>query len=100
MPITIAANRHWKVHQLDVNNTFLLGDLHEEVYMKLPELVPNHEGKVCLLKKSFYGLKQASRQWHARLVNELVSLGYKQSKNDYSLFTKHISNKITILMIC
>ena len=35
--LTIAANSKRKVHQLDVNNAFLHADLHEEVFMKIPE---------------------------------------------------------------
>lgn len=87
------------MHQLDVNNAFQHGDRHEKVYMKVPDLVPNPDNKVCLLKKSLYGLKQDSRQWHARLVNELINLGYKQSKNDYSLFTKFTSKQVDILTV-
>ena len=73
---------------MDVNNALLHGDLHEEVYMTMPQGVPNPNNNVCLPKKSLYGLKQALKQWHEKLMLELKHLGFIQSKNDYSLFIK------------
>lgn len=53
--IALAASNNWKLFQLDVNNTFLHGDLKEGVYMKVPEIVPRKPNQVCRLNKSIYG---------------------------------------------
>ena len=67
--------------------------------MKAPEGLPNSSKKFCLLKKSLYGLKQASRQWFAKLVSELLSQGFSQSKNDYSLFIRDQQNSFTAVAV-
>ncbi|XP_074336065.1 uncharacterized protein LOC141673233 [Apium graveolens] len=97
--LALAAHINWPLFQLDVNNAFLHGDLHEEVYMIVPEGLPNPYSKVCKLVKSLYGLKQASRQWFSKLVGELLDRGYYQSKNDYSLFIKHANDLITVVVV-
>jgi hypothetical protein len=68
--LSLAANLDWPLHQLDVKNAFLHGDLDEEVYMDIP---PGYTGSaetkiVCKLERALYGLKQSPRAWFGRLV--------------------------------
>jgi hypothetical protein len=53
-----------ELHQMDVKTTFLNGDLLKNVYMAQPKdvAVKEKEHMGCHLRKSIYGLKQASRQ--------------------------------------
>ncbi|MCH79432.1 retrovirus-related Pol polyprotein from transposon TNT 1-94 [Trifolium medium] len=98
--MAIAAAQNWPLYQLDVNTAFLHGDLHVEVYMKPPPgLHLSSPDLVCKLQRSLYGLNQASRQWNAKLTETLISTGYKQSKADYSLFTKQSSTGFTAILV-
>ena len=65
----------------------------------MPKGIPNPNNKVCILKKSLYGLQQASRQWFSKLKDTLICLGYTQSKSDYSLFLNKTSTQITIIAV-
>jgi hypothetical protein len=86
---------------MDVKNAFLHGDLHEEVYMHIP---PGFEtnltnGKVLRLHRSLYGLKQSPRAWFDRFRQPMLKRGYLQSNADHTLFYKHATGKVAILIV-
>ncbi|KAL4376695.1 hypothetical protein GQ457_02G014510 [Hibiscus cannabinus] len=98
--MAVAAAQNWNLQQLDINNAFFHGFLQEEVYMELPPgFSPDSSGLVCRLKKSLYGLKQASRQWNERLTDALLTQGFKQSVSDSSLFTKGEGSMFIALVV-
>ena len=98
--MAITVKKGWHLHQPEVNNDFLHGDLHEDIYMKMPQGVQSDiTNAVCKLNKSLYGLKQASRQWYAKLIEVLLQRSYTHSENDYSLFCKKDSNSVVFLAV-
>ena len=67
-------------------------------YMKLPQGIHSTlPSAVCKLNKSIDGLKQASRQGHAKLPEVLYARGYKHSSNDYSLFYRRTEHSAVFL---
>lgn len=67
-----------ELQQLDVKIAFLYCGLDETIYMYQPEgfVVEGKEYHVCKLKKSFYGLKQFSRQWYKHFDTSMIDHGY------------------------
>lgn len=97
--LTLVVKKGWIIHQLDVNNAFLHGDINGEVYMKLPQgFSKDNDTHVCRLKKSIYGLKQASYNWYHN-TNALLELGFTQSKADYSLFLYNQNEVFVVALI-
>ncbi|KAK4254159.1 hypothetical protein QN277_020331 [Acacia crassicarpa] len=98
--LSIAVNLDWGLHQLDVKNAFLNGELKEEVYMKLPPGFPGKKpNQVCKLKRSLYGLKQSPRAWFDRFTRVMKKHGFTQGQSDHTLFVKHYNGKMTILTV-
>nr|GEV77678.1 retrotransposon protein, putative, Ty1-copia subclass [Tanacetum cinerariifolium] len=72
-------------NELDVKTVFLHGNLEEVIYMKQP---PGYEqgNKVCLLKKSLYGLKQSHRQSYKRFDEYMMNNEFKRSSYDSCVY--------------
>ena len=97
-----AATYNWKLHQYDVKNAFLHGDLAEEIYMQIPPGYYSNslKGWVCKIKKALYGLKQAPRAWFGKFSQTMLRLGYDQSDGDHTLFVKANTNgKVAALLV-
>jgi hypothetical protein len=86
--LSLAISSGWPIHQIDIQNAFLHGNLSEHVYMSQPPGFehPQHPHHLCKLNKALYGLKQAPRAWFSRLSCKLLALGFSNSKSDTSLF--------------
>jgi hypothetical protein len=99
--LALAVSHGYLVHQLDVHNAFLHGFLREDVYMRQPVgfTDPQYPHHVYKLRRSLYHLKQAPRAWFQCFADYLESLGFQESKSDYSMFTFHGAGVFLILLI-
>src|SRR3954462_15336585 len=52
-------------------------------------VVKGEETKVCKLLKSFYGLKQAPKQWHEKFDITLLSAGFVINEADKCVYYRH-----------
>lgn len=99
--LSLVANLDWPLHQFDMKNDFLHGDLEEEVYMDIPPgyTASSSTAIVCTLQRALYGLKQSPQAWFGRFNLAMRKYGFQQSNPDHTLFLKHQQGKVTTLII-
>jgi len=99
--MSLALSRSWSIHQMDVNNAFLQGNLFETIYCAQPSDFEDstHPDYVCWLNRSLYDLKQAPRAWYNRFASYLLQLGFVEAKIDASLFVHHHGKDMTYLFL-
>lgn len=96
----IAAAEDMEMMQFDIKTAFLNGDLEEKIFIEVPEGMNNANGeRVCRLKKSLYGLKQASRAWNTKFTDFLADCGLMQSTADNCIFHGVIDGDKVILLL-
>ncbi|GJS00082.1 retrovirus-related pol polyprotein from transposon TNT 1-94 [Tanacetum coccineum] len=96
LKLALVAHFELYLHEMDVKIAFLNENLEKEVYLEQREwfFIDGKEKMVCKLKKSIYGLNQASRQraWGCRK--------YKQAaENEIQKQRMHLEHISTDLMI-
>ena len=76
--MALVAHYNLELHQMDVKTAFLNGELEKNVYIAQPKgfVMEGKERLGCRLKKSIYGLKQASRQWYLKFDQTIKNFGF------------------------
>lgn len=99
--LSITVAQHWHIHQLDMKNAFLHGQLQETVYMHQPLGFRDctHLDIVYHLQKSLYGLKQAPRECYQWFTEYITRIGFLHSKTDSSLFIFHKGVETVYLLL-
>ena len=72
----------------------------EEIYIAQPQgfEVKGKEKLVCKLKKSLYGLKQASRKWYLKFDRFMHEYGYNRCHLDYYVYFKRLDVENYIIL--
>ncbi|GJZ24699.1 ribonuclease H-like domain-containing protein [Tanacetum coccineum] len=99
---SLATSRNWLVHQLDVKNTFLHGDISKTIYMHQPPgfWYSAHPDYVCLLHRSLYGLKQGTSTAYLLLyVDDIVLTASSEILLQQIIASFHQKFPMTILEI-
>ena len=87
------------VCHFDVEQAFVQSKLDEDVFLRLPKGCGRLSGKIVRLNKSLYGLKQASRSWHAHLTTCLKTLGFQQCLADACVFRVVEEGRVAIITV-
>ena len=82
-----------------VKNAFLHGDISEEIYMEQPQGFMQDSSLVCRLKKSLYGLKQASRVWYTKMDSYLLSQNFVHCKSDPNVCMLRTTDSLLLLVL-
>ena len=97
--LTLIASNSWELQSLDVKTAFLQGNqIEREVYV-IPPKEANTE-YIWKLKKTVYGLADASRSWYLTLRSELLNLGAKTVQLDQGIFVWFEDKKLKGIMAC
>ena len=60
---------------------------------------PKEARKVCKLKKSIYGLKQASRSWNIRFDEEVKGFDFIKNEEEPCVYKKVSGSKLLFLIL-
>ena len=82
-----AVKKKYFMKEFDVKSAYLLAELTDDVYCKVPHGMYVDKNTKCLkILKSLYGLKQSGYNWFSKLSKDLKKIGFVQSEVDPCFF--------------
>ena len=99
--LSLVINLNGFLHQLDVSNAFLYGDLTEQVFMEQPPgyVAQGETSQVCLLRRAICGLKQSPHAWFVKFSGLLTTYGFNLCKSELTIMRKTTSTGYVVLKI-
>jgi hypothetical protein len=101
--LAIACLENWDLESMDVDTAFLNADVDEEVYVTQPEgfqvLDKQKKPLVCRLRKSIYGLRQASHNWNRTIDTWFKDYGLLPTPSDPCAYLMHSGHQKHTLMV-
>ena len=67
--------------------------------MQQPEGYDNGSGKVCILIKTLYGLKQSGREWNKELDTKLQDLGFNPLQSDPCAYVRKHRDNLEVITV-
>ncbi|CAI7807011.1 unnamed protein product [Closterium sp. NIES-53] len=98
--LAVAAARHLPLQQIDVKNVFLYALVDVVIYVEQPHTYDEGDSRMCQLRKSLYGIKQAPRLGQQYLHNILLEIGFKQLPHDPSMYRRDFRGEYILLTHC
>jgi hypothetical protein len=99
LELSIVVSKGWEIHQMDMKNAFIHGDLSGEVYMEQPRGFMQNSYLVCRLKKFLYGLKWALRAWYANMDSYQLSQNFVRCKSDPNVYMLKTTDSLLLLVM-
>ena len=96
----LAVKHRLRLWLLDVITAYLNGDIDAEIFMEIPEGMPQKQsGKVLKLLKGLYGLKQSGRIWNEKFRKVIKKIGFQPITADTCIFKKEFDQGTCLIAL-
>jgi hypothetical protein len=100
--LALSAAQDWELDGMDVDTAFLQSEVKELIYVRPPKgfekFDPGGRPLVWRLRKSIYGLKQSSRNWHKTIDTWMIEYGFTASSKDPCVYV--LRTRRGVLIVC
>ena len=99
--ISLTATYNSDLHQLDIKNVLLHGDLQEKMYMEQPPrfVAQGGDREGLLSLKVFIWFKTKSTAWFGKFSQAVEEFGMQKSKFDHYFFYRNSSSDTILLVV-